>query len=163
MHALRNLDEEKINYELAVELLEKIVQTTAQDGAILVFMPGLAEIQRLHESCAASHVLFKATDNGTYLIALHSALATSESTIAFDKPKNQSSRKIIISTNIAETSITIDDVVYVVDSGKVKEKRLRSEHADVTIERTVDFSSIGEAATWKSWEGATRAVLSFVL
>ena len=121
LHALRNLDEEKINYELAVELLEKIVQTTAHDGAILVFMPGLAEIQRLHESCAASHVLFKATDNGTYLIALHSALATSESTIAFDKPKNQSSRKIIIATNIAETSITIDDVVYVVDSGKVKE------------------------------------------
>jgi len=121
LHALRNLDEEKINYELAVELLEKIVQTTPQDGAILVFMPGLAEIQKLHESCAASRVLFKATDNGTYLIALHSALATSESTIAFDKPKSKSSRKIIISTNIAETSITIDDVVYVVDSGKVKE------------------------------------------
>ena len=121
LHALRNLDEEKINYELAVELLEKIVETTPQDGAILVFMPGLAEIQKLHESCAASRVLHKATDNGTYLIALHSALATSESTIAFDRPKSKSSRKIIISTNIAETSITIDDVVYVVDSGKVKE------------------------------------------
>jgi ATP-dependent RNA helicase DHX57 len=121
LHALRNLDEEKINYELCVELLEKIVQTTPQNGAILVFMPGLAEIQKTHEACAASKILHKATDAGKYLIALHSALATSESTVAFDRPKNDQMRKIIISTNIAETSITIDDVVYVIDSGKVKE------------------------------------------
>ena len=53
---------------------------------------------------------------------LHSSLSTSEQTAVFEVPE-EGIRKIVISTNIAETSITIEDVVYVVDCGRVKENR----------------------------------------
>ena len=43
-------------------------------------------------------------------------------TAPFRKPKD-GVRKIVLSTNIAETSVTIDDVVYVIDCGRMKENR----------------------------------------
>lgn len=51
-------------------------------------------------------------------------------------------RKIVIATNIAETSITIDDVVWVVDSGRVKENRYCSEtHMQQLVEGWVSRAS----------------------
>lgn len=57
-----------------------------------------------------------------WLIRLHSSLTPEEQKRAFSIPP-QGTRKVVISTNIAETSLTIPDVVFVVDSGKLKERR----------------------------------------
>ena len=118
-HALRVLDQSAINYELAARLIRHVCQSM-DPGAILVFMPGLAEITKLHEACASDPIVRDATGGAKYLIGLHSTLSTAEQKVVFDHPP-PGVRKIVIATNIAETSITIDDVVYVVDSGKCKE------------------------------------------
>jgi ATP-dependent RNA helicase DHX57 len=52
---------------------------------------------------------------------MHSALATQEQAEVFKKPE-PGVHKIILSTNIAETSLTTDDCVFVVDCCKMKEK-----------------------------------------
>ena len=57
-----------------------------------------------------------------WVIPLHSSVAPDEQRRAFQTPP-PGVRKVVVGTNIAETSITIDDVVYVVDSGKLKERR----------------------------------------
>ena len=119
VRALRNLEQGLINYELMSLLISHICDSMGP-GAILVFMPGLAEITKLYEACGANPGINAATGGGKYLIALHSTLSTAEQSIVFDHAPD-GVRKIVIATNIAETSITIDDVVYVVDSGKCKE------------------------------------------
>ena len=119
IRSLKMLDQSVINYDLGLKLLEHICANEAA-GAILVFMPGLAEISKLHDACVSSPVVSKACGHGKYLIALHSTLSTAEQKVVFEHPPGDY-RKIVIATNIAETSITIDDVVYVLDFGKCKE------------------------------------------
>lgn len=59
------------------------------------------------------------------IIPLHSTIAPEDQRRAFVRPA-AGTRKVVVSTNIAETSVTIEDVVFVIDSGKLKERRFNA-------------------------------------
>ncbi|XP_062995802.1 probable ATP-dependent RNA helicase DHX34 [Elgaria multicarinata webbii] len=85
-------------------------------GDLLVFLSGVAEIGALVEAAQTYATLTQRW----VVLPLHSTLSVAEQDKVFDMPP-PGVRKCIISTNIAETSVTIDGVRFVVDSGKVKE------------------------------------------
>ncbi|KAF9794040.1 hypothetical protein SFRURICE_010373 [Spodoptera frugiperda] len=71
-------------------------------------------------------ILSVQSKTGRYIIVpLHSTLSSEEQAQVFKKPR-LGVRKIVLSTNIAETSVTIDDCVFVIDCGRMKEKRFDS-------------------------------------
>uniref|UniRef100_A0A3B3QJM3 Putative ATP-dependent RNA helicase DHX57 n=1 Tax=Paramormyrops kingsleyae TaxID=1676925 RepID=A0A3B3QJM3_9TELE len=124
LKTLASMDLDKINMDLVECLLEWIVDGhhNYPPGAILVFMPGLSEIKMLYEQLQSNRLFNNRKDKRCVVYPLHSSLTNEEQQAVFSRPP-EGVTKIIISTNIAETSVTIDDVVYVVDSGKMKEKR----------------------------------------
>ncbi|KAJ3118670.1 ATPdependent RNA helicase [Nowakowskiella sp. JEL0407] len=91
-----------------------------ENRAILIFLPGYDDISNVHETLLSYPDLRAATADGLYCIPLHSSLSSEEQIRVFNRPPS-GYVKIIIATNIAETSITVDDVVYVIDSGRLKE------------------------------------------
>ena len=110
-----------IPFGLIVSTIAHIAKTT-QEGAILVFVPGLEEIVRVERDLKLSNLGIDLTDTSRFKIyMLHSSIAATQQTIF--EPVPDGCRKIIISTNIAETSVTIPDVQHVVDTGKLREKR----------------------------------------
>ena len=120
-NTLSQYDEYRIDYELITRLLETIAQKNVYreySKAILVFLPGLAEIRRMND-ILVSHPAFS---HGWCVYPLHSTIATEEQEHAFLVPP-KGIRKIVLATNIAETGITIPDVTCVIDTGRHKEMR----------------------------------------
>ncbi|KAI5759599.1 DHX34 [Gulo gulo luscus] len=85
-------------------------------GDVLVFLSGMAEISSVLEAAQA----YAGHTQRWVVLPLHSALSVADQDKVFDVAP-PGVRKCILSTNIAETSVTIDGIRFVVDSGKVKE------------------------------------------
>ncbi|MFS2092261.1 ATP-dependent helicase HrpB [Pseudomonas sp. Pseusp11] len=101
----------------------KVVQTILdalndETGSLLVFLPGQAEIRRVHQQ------LVDALGEGTpvLLCPLHGELDLAAQRAAID-PAPAGKRKVVLATNIAETSLTIDGVRVVIDAGLARVPR----------------------------------------
>lgn len=119
---LRDFDFGAIDIDLIHHIINHIC-TRMEEGAILVFVPGWEEIKKLHEMI--QHTA-RCKSGSLRVIPLHSLMPTVNQREVFDRPP-PGVRKIVIATNIAETSITIDDVVFVIDCGKIKVKDFKPE------------------------------------
>lgn len=109
----------QLSLGLLTTLVAHIVKTT-ESGAILVFLPGMREIVMVKDMLQTSRPLGVDFDdaNRFMILKLHSMIDQDQRTVF--KPAPLGVRKIILATNMAETSITIPEVTAVVDSGLVR-------------------------------------------
>ncbi|KAJ4709838.1 putative ATP-dependent RNA helicase [Melia azedarach] len=101
-----------------IEYLLCYICEKERPGAVLVFMTGWDDINSLKDKLLANPIL--GDPFRVLLLTCHGSMASSEQRLIFDEPES-GVRKIVLATNIAETSITINDVVFVIDCGKAKE------------------------------------------
>jgi ATP-dependent RNA helicase TDRD9 len=103
-------------YDVCLRVIRNMTVIEAQKqrarGAVLIFLPGLNEITEFHQR------LLKVNEDEPaskfYPLPLHSSITDDQQRLVFEKPP-PGHRKIILATNIAESSITVPDIEYVID------------------------------------------------
>jgi ATP-dependent helicase HrpB len=98
-------------WEAATDAFRKWTQET-KSGDALIFMPGAFEIRRTIDQLKNDH-----STRGWKVLPLYGDLSPDQQDLAVQK---YAQRKVIVATNVAETSITIDGVTAVIDSGLVR-------------------------------------------
>ncbi|WBW74120.1 ATP-dependent RNA helicase Ucp12 [Schizosaccharomyces osmophilus] len=111
--AKRNKSSYEVDYNLISQVVNQIdTELGLNKGSILIFLPGVSNINRCMQE------IKRKCGDGLEVLPLHASLNTTDQRKVF---KSYKKRKVICSTNVAETSITINDVVAVIDSGRVKQ------------------------------------------
>ncbi|XP_071948324.1 ATP-dependent RNA helicase DHX30-like [Antedon mediterranea] len=101
--------------DCVVKLINHLDQTKPE-GAILCFLPGWQDIKTVYDQLKDN----QNTHNNRKVLPVHSNFSINEQQEIFKSPP-EGIRKIVLATNIAETSITINDVVYVINVRNHKE------------------------------------------
>ncbi|XP_040000586.1 ATP-dependent RNA helicase DHX30 [Xiphias gladius] len=110
-------DEITPDLDLVADVIEHI-DRKGEPGAVLCFLPGWQDIKAVQEKLEGKPHF---SSGSQMILPLHSSLSVADQQAVFQRPQT-GQRKIVLTTNIAETSITIDDIVHVVDAGTHKEQ-----------------------------------------
>ncbi|MEZ5962151.1 MAG: ATP-dependent helicase HrpB [Hyphomonadaceae bacterium] len=139
----------------------------ADAGSALVFLPGVREIERTAEQLRAT-----INDPRVDVRPLYGAMSAADQDAAI-APAPAGRRKVVLATSIAETSLTIEGVSIVVDSGLARRPKfepalgltrletVRASQASVT-QRAGRAGRLEPGAAWRLWsEGETRSLQPF--
>jgi ATP-dependent RNA helicase DDX35 len=125
----------------AEDYVEKAIDTVfkihSQEGPgdILVFLTGREEIDNAVQAISERVVQLDRKQTPLQPLPLYAGLSSEQQLYVFDKTP-EGTRKVVFSTNIAEASVTIDGIVFVVDSGFVKQRAYNPETGIETLTAT---------------------------
>ncbi|KAI9828804.1 MAG: hypothetical protein M1832_001909 [Thelocarpon impressellum] len=143
----------RINYELIAQTVKEIdADLGSRDGGILIFLPGTMEISRTLDAVRSIP--------NVHALPLHASLLPAEQRRVFP-PVPKGMRKVIAATNVAETSITIEDVVAVIDTGRVKETSFDPQNNMVKLEEV--WASRAACKQRRGRAGRVRAGICYKL
>ena len=114
---IKRVDETSVDYDMLAQLVKRLVldQGRKDDGSILVFLPGAPEI-----NTAIDTIKRCTRDIPIRVLPLHGGLQPKDQNLVF-RPAESGFTKVILSTNVAETSITIPDCTIVIDTAREKQ------------------------------------------
>ncbi|PGH19160.1 hypothetical protein AJ80_04240 [Polytolypa hystricis UAMH7299] len=95
------------------------IHTREPEGDILLFLTGREEIDRAIQEIQERTNYLHAKAQGLLALPLYAGLTTEQQLYVFE-PTPEKTRKVVVATNIAEASVTIEGIVYVVDCGYAK-------------------------------------------
>ncbi|XP_004076667.1 putative ATP-dependent RNA helicase DHX33 [Oryzias latipes] len=116
---------------------------------ILVFMTGQEEIEALARTCRDISKHVPDGCGSMVVLPLYASLPPVQQLRVF-QPAPKSCRKVILSTNIAETSVTISGIKYVIDTGMVKAKRFNPDSG-------LEVLAVQRVSKAQAWQRAGRA------
>jgi len=137
-------DELELPAPLVAATVSHVFQLS-NSGHVLVFLPGWEEISSVQRHLLDGRLPLDFGDQSKYSIhVLHSTIPLAEQQVIFDPPP-KGVRRVILATNIAETSVTIPDVVYVIDTAKIKELRFDPDrHISSLVSAWVGSSNLNQ-------------------
>lgn len=147
---IRHPNKDEINSLLCTNILNSLEK---DEGDILVFLAGAKEINQVKQ------ILESKVSEDILVLALHSNLSKKEQDLAINKNEK---RKVILSTNLAQTSLTIEGIKVVIDSGLEKVSRFDYSNGmnhlelqfisnDSAIQRQGRAGRLSEGKCYKLW------------